>query len=301
MRNDLPALSVHKIKCPSCLGDQFSHLAKVNEYVIVRCATCSLAMLNPQPTLESLNDYYDSVYYSTGSIDELTFEQIMQESVGKNSSFVNTLKQLKQMDAKKRLLDVGCAFGQFLTFADYYGFNTSGVEYNIPLAAKARTFGLDVIPGDFMMLDLPKGEYDVITLWYVLEHVPNPIQFLQKTYRLLSPGGILFVRVPNLSFGLPFLKINRLGYFRYPSIFSHIPAHLFFFDQKALQKIINQVGYKSLEFKSGDPVYSPPRNYGFRIANLFRKFYAVNAIFLRTLTAGRLDMVPYLSLFARKA
>jgi len=180
--------------CPACQGDVFGPLATVNGYTVARCRSCRLVMVNPQPTRDSLADFYHRVYYShPEAVHSISREQVLEQTDGKKLAFSQESSRLARLCAGRRLLDVGCAFGSFMMAAESHGFTTTGVEYNPAVAAQARSFGLDVVTGDFLEIDLPDNTFDVITFWYVLEHVADPVSVLVaccscvcRTWRLVS-------------------------------------------------------------------------------------------------------------------
>src|SRR5207245_96199 len=96
-----------------------------------------------------------------------------------------------------RLFDIGCGMGFFLDLMRREGWETMGVEPAPNAARHARErLGLDVVEGTIETARVD-GPFDVVTLWYVLEHVPNPVEILDRAAALLRPGGLLIVRVPN--------------------------------------------------------------------------------------------------------
>lgn len=94
------------------------------------------------------------------------------------------------------LLDVGTGDAHFLDIAKRH-FTTTGTDFSDAAADWARKRGHEIIVGQLEALDFGQRQFDCITLWHVLEHVPCPKTFIQKVYSLLRPGGILVVAVPN--------------------------------------------------------------------------------------------------------
>jgi SAM-dependent methyltransferase len=99
----------------------------------------------------------------------------------------------------KRILDVGCGSGAFLDLAKQAGREAYGIELNKTAAQKARAKGHDVFEDLLHDLDLTKtgGAFDLITLFQVLEHVPNPAQIMKEAAALLNPGGYIAIAVPS--------------------------------------------------------------------------------------------------------
>lgn len=294
-------LSAKSIACPACTGWAFSSGGQINGYSVVRCSACGLWMVNPQPTLEALVDYYDHVYYAHPDwIRSVKQETVMRMAAGKVPAFRQTCGQLKRWCNGRRLLDVGCAFGQFIVIAQEDGFVASGVEFNELIAGRARNFGLSVVTGDFLAADLPVTSYDAVTMWYVLEHVVDPVSILCRAYQVLRDDGVLFIRVPNMTFGLPFLRLSRLGLRRLPSILSHIPAHLFFYTPQTLNQLVVAAGFEVLEIEHGLPVLCSENGIEPYLSDAARRMVIFLADALAAVTGKQVLCGPFLSLYARK-
>jgi 2-polyprenyl-3-methyl-5-hydroxy-6-metoxy-1,4-benzoquinol methylase len=97
-----------------------------------------------------------------------------------------------------RLLDVGCAYGWFGEVARERGWDVAGVEAAEEPASAARNAGLDVVTGTLENVAYPEARFDVVTLWDVLEHVPDIDGFLNEVRRVLKPGGLLALQSPNI-------------------------------------------------------------------------------------------------------
>jgi len=130
-----------------------------------------------------------------------------------------------------RLLDVGCGDGTFLLAARAAGWRTAGTELNPELA---RAEGLDVHPAlDGVRALAP---FDAITLWHVLEHLPNPGDTLDSLRALLAPGGVLIIAVPDARglqarwTGAQWLHLD-------------VPRHLTHFGSVALGKMLARYGF----------------------------------------------------------
>jgi len=160
------------------------------EFTLVQCMNCGLLFLNPQPTWEELQPYYPEWY---------------DPFLPKYSSFIQYYGIIRRcMVVSKyqnggRLLDVGCSTGIFLNEMRRSGrWEVYGVE---PAAFPARIaqerFGLLVFQQTLIEAKLPENYFDVVTWWDVLEHTPNPKECLQETYRILKPGGWIFIQTPD--------------------------------------------------------------------------------------------------------
>jgi SAM-dependent methyltransferase len=154
------------------------------------------------------------------------------------------LDRIKTYCASGRLLDVGCAGGHFLAAARKRGYDVVGIEYSRTMAEYAReAYGLDVLQGDFVELDVP-GTFDIVHMEDVLEHLSDPLAVLRKIRHLLVPSGFLVVdgpleRQPNLSLAL--LELNlRMRTADDPEM---APAHIWQFTLKTQRLLVKRAGF----------------------------------------------------------
>jgi SAM-dependent methyltransferase len=114
--------------------------------------------------------------------------------------FRRILSTLRRLCPGGRLLDVGCATGDFLVEARRAGYEAAGLEISDYAAGVAKERGLDVFPGGLGDFPAPQGSFDIVTMFHVLEHMEQPGEALRThVKRLLRPGGILVVEVPNFA------------------------------------------------------------------------------------------------------
>lgn len=150
-----------------------------------------------------------------------------------------------------RLLDVGCAVGSFLYLAGQRQWQCYGVEVSEFAAAIARDrLGVPVFTGRFIDAPYPAGHFDVITMWDILEHLPNPIAALQKSHRLLNSCGILLLNVPNekslLRMAARMIYQGSGGLIKGPVNRLYHQYHLNYFNRDSLSFLIKKSGFEIL-------------------------------------------------------
>lgn len=160
---------------------------------IVRCRACALVYVNPRLDSKLIIEGYsaaeDPVFAAQNDARILTFRKTLG----------GILKRLKTSGTGKRLLDVGCAGGAFPVAARDLGFDAMGVEPSRWMAEFGRrTYGIDIRDGILAKGMFPEGSFDVVTLWDVIEHVPQPSETLELIRTLLKPGGLLLVNFPDI-------------------------------------------------------------------------------------------------------
>jgi SAM-dependent methyltransferase len=185
---------------------------------ILRCTACRFGFRQARSTPEELAELYRGM-------DTSVYES---EIAGRERTARRHLGIVQRHARPGRLLDVGCASGLFLARALEAGWDVTGVEPSETLYARARAnLGGR---GDIRCATLEEARlspgFDAITLWDVLEHVPDPFSFLRAGRDLLADGGHLFLNVPDLDslhsrlFGArwPLLLAEHLNYFTRPSL-----------------------------------------------------------------------------------
>lgn len=180
--------------CPVCSTDAFSTWGKVNNHTIERCQKCGLGITSPFPEPGELAAVNQETYL---------LEQRIATYLSRHEYFKKRyrrqLRDIKVLKPGGRLLDIGCNIGLFLNEARAAGFDPTGVELNTGCAEYARTsFGLDVHSEYLENIAFKTGAFDVVTMYDVLEHIPNLHGILAEIHRILTPGGLLVVQSPNL-------------------------------------------------------------------------------------------------------
>jgi 2-polyprenyl-3-methyl-5-hydroxy-6-metoxy-1,4-benzoquinol methylase len=163
------------------------------------------------------------------------------------------LALVRRACAKGKLLDVGTGDGHFLRVCRAAGYEAAGTEVSDAGAAYARKNGFDVHLGQLTDIDLPPKGFDIITIWHVLEHVPEPSAVLRKAISLLRPRGILVLAVPNEE---NFFVRRRLGLSTSTSPFDPLQfggeIHLTYFRPPTLQSALRSAGFALEEFGVDD-------------------------------------------------
>jgi len=200
---------------------------------LVRCNRCGLAYLNPRlrqdKILEGYADGEDEVFVSQAADRERTFDR--------------SLRMIERYAAKGTVLDVGTAGGSFLAAARRRGWRVLGCEPNRWLAQWGQTtYGVTIIPGTLFDLDLPEASQDMVTLWDVLEHTPDPRQVLEQCRRLLGPGGTLVLNYPDL--GSWISRVMGRGWVFLLSV------HLYYFTRYTAVRMLAETGFAPVKISA---------------------------------------------------
>lgn len=233
--------------CGASEAEPFLHLKDFllglpGSFQLVRCARCGLVYQNPRPTEAVIGAYYPPEYdsYVAPPWEEpnpLT-RAILVHGIRKRWKLVT--KWAPHRAGSRRILDVGCATGVFLAGGGD-GWQKVGVELSPVASAFARErFGLTVHQGTLEQAPLENENFDVITMWDVLEHLHDPCRTLTGIRRLLHPDGVFIFRVPNLD-----AWDARLAG-RYWAGLDQ-PRHLFVPDEAAIERLLAATGFTAVE------------------------------------------------------
>ena len=194
---------------------------------------------SPQPTREELAGYYESSAYISHTDSKKSFTDKLYQIV-KGYALKNKLKLINSFKAEeKNILDVGCGTGEFLLTCKNAAWSVVGVEPNL----NARELAISKLNKNNSPLifsdihEIATQQFDVITLWHVLEHVPNLKEYILKLKSLLKPNGILVVAVPN------YKSFDALYYKEFWAAFD-VPRHLWHFSKTSIQKLFSKENLK---------------------------------------------------------
>ena len=230
--------------CPACGAHEAHAVFARQGYRLVECASCGLAYIANPPTTDELAEIYSAASdYHTDLMRPGSDEFIRMGHVADHH--LRRLLALTGAHGKDaRLLDAGCSAGLFLDRARARGFDVAGVEFSDDSAAFARAhFGLSVHTGTLHDLAAPAGSYDVVTMFDVLEHVPDPAADIAVAHSLLKPGGLFLLSTPNID-GL-FPRLSRplarvINYWPHPEP----PYHLMQFSVRTLSAMLRKGGFR---------------------------------------------------------
>jgi len=208
------------------------------EYLLIECAQCRFLRLYPRPTLEEAQQYYPDDYYFAPRADWLSqlAELYRRLVILDHVRFVE--QAIAGLPPDALLLDVGCSGGLLPRMLRNRGRRMLGLDNSLAAARTAwRVNGVPVICADFLRPAIPEGSCGAITMFHVLEHVPDPPAYLEQARRLLQPGGRLLVQVPNAASWQFLLFAERWNGL-------DVPRHLWHFRAKDLEWLLRHCGFR---------------------------------------------------------
>ncbi|GAB2535353.1 class I SAM-dependent methyltransferase [Rhodanobacter koreensis] len=242
------------------------------KWTLYRCVHCRSAWLDPRPSKASIGRAYEDyvTHVADDDVSVLPTSPLIRRLHAWINDYKNARYGLKRTPAARggrwlvalvpsmrakadaqcrhlprrpengrQLLDVGFGNGGFLKLAGEMGWSAQGIDFDPKAVAVARVQGLDVRCASVDDLLQENARYDVITISHVIEHVYDPIQLLGTLYRLLKPGGYLWLETPNLEsagarrFGPDWMALDP-------------PRHLMLFTPRSLRMSLEKAGFKNI-------------------------------------------------------
>jgi SAM-dependent methyltransferase len=228
---------------------------------MVRCGGCGLVYVHPIPDADHhRRDVTESRLYTDDQLAKRAFFERRAHAL------LERIERLRR--GPGRLLDVGCGIGTELRVARERGWRATGIELAAASLGVARDDGLDVIGEPLGQVALPPASFDLVTVNHALEHIPRVRPVLDEVRRVLRPGGLLFVSVPNLGAWQHRLGLDRLGGLAFSD------DHYLFFTPATLGRCLTHDGFTLVELATHrwlDFQRRPARGYA-------APFRAVNAL-----------------------
>ncbi|MBW1675396.1 MAG: class I SAM-dependent methyltransferase [Deltaproteobacteria bacterium] len=224
--------------CILCYGSDFRIIHQKDQWQYLRCLECGLVCIHPKPSPQALmKDYQD---YLTAKAEEVaTWEMTMKPVVDKSADLIES----RTKAGGGRLLDIGCGYGFFLHEMRSRGWQVEGIEISRPGRRYVRNRrDIHVHSEPLEDLSLHENSFDVVTLFYVIEHVLDPLRLLTEVKRILKPDGLVLLRWPHST---PIVRI--LGPMSRKLDLYHTPYHLYDFSPDTIKKLLLLSGFKEIE------------------------------------------------------
>jgi 2-polyprenyl-3-methyl-5-hydroxy-6-metoxy-1,4-benzoquinol methylase len=228
---------VRSVECPFCSSERFAVRVVRDGFQYVTCSECSFVYLNPQLTQQAIEEVYNEEEVRRFFFQELLLPHVERDQQVEFEERIQILKQLVT-STSPRLLDVGCAAGNFLHIAQRSGFQGEGLELNELYVDYVRRHRPLIIHRKLLEeMHYPEATFDIVTLWDVLEHLPQPVQTLRSVASVLKRGGVLGLTTINHACLNERLLKERWRYYMPPD-------HLCSFTPSLLERMLKQTGFR---------------------------------------------------------
>lgn len=235
-------------KCQNCFRSKIQLTGDFGDVSIFQCDHCGLAFSSKLSKNFDPRHVYNNYY-----VNEIPGRFVFGiEYLIRLFRFFRAFKVWTACSKAKRILDIGSGRGLMLYYLrKYYGYTrTSGTQIeNNAYEFSKNKLGLEIYNDDLLNIDLGPGDFDIITLWHVLEHLAKPSQYFKKIRSLLREKGCLVIEVPN------FDSWTRKLTGRY-WLGLDPQYHLFFFTPKSLVGLLTKYGFKTRKIRTFSLEYS---------------------------------------------
>ncbi|MBU0952736.1 MAG: methyltransferase domain-containing protein [Elusimicrobia bacterium] len=268
------------------------------DYKYVRCKQCGLVYKNPRvPEEEWISSLKESARENAGEIFLEAEKELFADIISKID------KKRAPAAVNIKLLDIGCGYGAFLALARLRkGWDVAGTEMGIQAANFVRNvYGVNVYQKNIQDMNIRDKEYDIVTLFGVLDFFYDPVNELVEIKRIIKADGLLVMRLNN---GLWHLNLTR---FAWPLVFLKLfPAvlHLYVFTPKSVKKMLEKAGFESIEiynskFTKGD-IYGTGGPLGRPFVSTAKELMYLLSQFIYYISLKNIVIAPTMVVIARR-
>ncbi len=241
-----------KVSCPICGSERyftFERFGFQHRFTYCKCKDCSLVFQNPRPIYDQA--FIDTAYevYSVSNKEHFDGTNFTDKGKIVHGEYTHILNEIESILGRKgRILDIGSNTGTFIKAARDAGWIETGVEISKTMSEVARRdYGVNALAGDWTQIKYPE-KFDAIYCSHVIEHIPDPLKWMELFKENLTPDGIVCLSVPNMQSVDRKLKrvLKRLGIRKDKWKAWQTPDHLFEPCEKSFRYLIDKTGYELL-------------------------------------------------------
>lgn len=231
------------LTCPVCEGSESETFIDFEELTFTACSTCGVLYKSRQAA--ALGRGYEADYFQRGGAQYLRrFEHRVRKCQRQ------LLATLEFMPQARSVLDVGCSAGYVMEAAKRLGLESAGTDISAFAVEFCRQRGHVAEVGELERLPFPDASFDILTAKHTLEHTIRPLRALAEFKRVLRPGGVVFLVVPDADYFKRYLMPRRGPYFR-PAALGW--QHCVYYGDRQLAAAATRAGFEPL--KSGKGIF----------------------------------------------
>ncbi len=231
---------LEQVNCPVCKAKTSKLFGEKYSFKLVTCDGCGFVYINPRPTPSAMENYYAnskaSAYFQTNIIGP-TEANRLRLIVTPRLNYINN-----KFPNKGSWLDIGCSTASLISEAKNDGWQVTGLDFEKTAIAAAEAKGVQMLTKPIEDLNI-QNQYDLISLFEVLEHLSNPRETLEACFKANTTGGSIVITIPNIE-GFEFETLGMSHSNICP------PSHLNHFSPSTLPKLLSDIGYEITDIET---------------------------------------------------
>jgi len=264
------------VPCNLCGSADRRPFCPENGLGLVQCQSCGLVYVSPRPDPAELYALYGETYFHNSESGVVGYSDYIADEANIRRTARRRLRHLERFIRPGRMIDVGCAAGFFIDEARGRGWQVEGLDVSsFAVEYTCQRFGLTAHLGSFTEAELPAGAFDLVTMWDVIEHVPDPKAYVRRAAELLRAGGVIVLATPDVD-SIP----ARLAGRRWVG-FKLSEEHIYYFSIKTLARMLDEAGFDVVNVRHVGK-YVTLRLFVDRLGMYFPRLAGLLAFFERT-------------------
>jgi SAM-dependent methyltransferase len=232
------------VDCGLCGSKERRLLFQDGPFSVVICARCDLTYVTPRLVDATLIEkVYDEGYWRSGAPKDRGYGDYRRDAPLYLATYRRRMKVVRRHFARPgRVLDVGCAAGYFLSVVKDAGWQVTGLEPSDAIRPQAEErLGKENVRGGLLgQIELPAASFDLVTMWDVLEHIPDVVGAAREVRRLLAPGGKFLIETQDVSSLAARVLGKRWQHYKHAE-------HIYHFHERTLADVLGRAGFRVLE------------------------------------------------------
>lgn len=242
--SSLPGNALREVGCGLCGSPDHDLKFRDAPFSVVICRSCGLTYVTPRLSSETLlADVYDEGYWTSAEAKSRGYSDYRQDAPLYLKTYKRRISVVRRHFPRPgRVLDVGCAAGYFLKVMQEEGWQVTGLEPSDAIRAHAATLvgEENLMAGTLGDVDLEPASFDLITMWDVLEHIPDPVAAVRQARRLVRQEGRFLVETQNVDSRAARFLGRRWQHYKHAE-------HIYHFNAKTLDEVLRRGGFETLE------------------------------------------------------
>jgi len=231
--------------CPVCSATNISRYTDTKdffftkeEFSITKCDTCGFVFTNPVPDPSEIGKYYETEKYLSHNSDKKGIISSIYSKV-REQNLKNKYSLVSNRIEKGKIMDIGCGTGELLSYFNKRGWETVGIEPSESAREYASKTHKLQVGGIDTLTKMKNADFDVVSMWHVLEHVYDLHDRMQTIYNLLKPNGIGFIALPMID------SPDSIKFGKYWAGLD-VPRHLHHFSKNTFELLAKKNGFKTV-------------------------------------------------------